>query len=286
MKAPHQNILLNSEAPINVFFTNITEFPPHWHEAAEVICSLGGSLRVGVNGEIYTINHKDILIVTGGDVHYFLPQPNMVDRLILHFELTYFESMCPNIKNKRFAKNLYRSPKVYDSPSCDDQVFRLLERQIDNIIRENKERKGAYKIALRARLYDTLAIILSLVPMQDYTPQEQNRHLNRLGRLENVFMYVEKNYCSEITLKEISAIANFNEYYFTRFFKEATGMTLGKYIKNFRVEKAAQFLKSTDDAITEICFKSGFNSTKTFNRVFKQLKGCSPMEYKKSIFEV
>jgi hypothetical protein len=60
-------------------------------------------------------------------------------------------------------------------------------------------------------------------------------------------------------------------------------MTFGQYVNQFRVEKAVDALINTNDTITEIVFKSGFNSAKTFNRVFRQLKGCSPSAYKRTL---
>lgn len=283
MKAQHQ--ITPSDAdyfPMNVIFTDVTEFPPHWHEVAEVVYVPEGSLKVGVNSETYLMNSKDILLINGGDVHYFVPQPTRVNRLILHFEMSFFETLIPSARNKRFSKVLLTA--------CDDPaqannshvlVHRLLDEQINKIFEEYGEKNEAFKIALKARLYDILVLLFRYVPMQATSPQEQNRRQNRLGRLENVFSYVEQNYCSDITLAEISSVANFSEYYFTRFFKEATGMTFGKYLNNYRVEKAAQLLKSSYDQITEVVFKSGFGSIKTFNRVFKQIKGCSPSSYKR-----
>jgi AraC-like DNA-binding protein len=94
---------------------------------------------------------------------------------------------------------------------------------------------------------------------------------------------VEHNYTREITLAEIAGAANFSIYHFARFFKEATGMTFIQYLNNYRISKAIRYLCSTTDPITEIAFQAGFDSIKTFNRVFKQLKGCSPTEYKKSM---
>ncbi len=333
MKAQHQKTMLSADFPLNVFFTDVTEFPAHWHEVVEVVYVLDGSLRVGVNSEIYTMGPKDILLITGGDVHYFVPEPKRVNRLILHFDRAFFESAFPAAKNKRFSRVILTDRENDDpnvdrtagtnadltagtnadltaglsadrtagtnaewtagptanpntDPNAGRSVHGLLEEQILAIIEENHTRNDAYRVAMQARLFDILVILARCVPMQVYSPQERNRHLNRLGRLENVFNYVEENYHSDISLEEISSVANFSEYYFTRFFKEATGMTFGKYMNNYRVEKAAQLLKDTDDTITEVVFKSGFGSIKTFNRVFKQTKGCSPSAYKKTIFGV
>lgn len=281
MKAQHQKTVLDTDFPMNIFFTDVTEFPPHWHEVVELVYTFDGSLNVGVNNEVYTMDPGDILLITGGDVHYFVPIPHQINRLILHFDMSYFETAYPEAKNKRFARILMKRGSAADNGA---DVHKLLEEQLREIIREYNSQKAAYKLVLRARLFDILAILIRNVPMQTFSPQERKKQLNRLSRLENVFRYVEENYSSAITLKEIASVANFSEYYFTRFFREATGMTFIKYLNNYRVEKAVQFLKSGDDPITEIVFKSGFGSVKTFNRVFRQIKGCSPSDYKKDNF--
>ena len=286
MKAQHQKTLLNSDLPMNVFFTDVTEFPPHWHEAVELVYVPDGSLRVGLNGTVYSMGPGDILLITGGDVHYFIPETKRVNRLILFFDMAYFETIFPEARNKRFTRALLteRDDKTEANENIPS-IHKALVEHILGIIREYKNQRDAYKIAMGARLFDILVILLREIPMQTYSPQERNRNMNRLGRLESVFRYVEENYTSEITLDRISSVANFSEYYFTRFFKEATGMTFCKYLNNYRVEKAVEFLKNEDDTITEIVFKSGFGSIKTFNRVFKQIKGCSPTAYKKAIYE-
>ncbi|HOJ80402.1 MAG TPA: AraC family transcriptional regulator [Clostridiales bacterium] len=281
MKALHQKTLLDADFPMNIFFTDVTEFPPHWHEVVELVYITEGSLTIGVNNEVYTMEPGDIVLVSGSDVHYFVPIPNQVNRLIVHFDMAYFESAYPEAKNKRFAIVHMKKGQISDNGV---DVHELLVEQLDEIISEYKEQRPAYKLVLRARLFDVLSILIRNVPMQPYSPQERSRQQKRLGRLENVFRYVEENYSSPISLEEIASVANFSEYYFTRFFKEATGMTFGRYLNNYRVEKAAQFLRNGDDSITEVVFKSGFGSIKTFNRVFKQIKGCSPSAYKKDNF--
>jgi AraC-like DNA-binding protein len=296
VKVQHQKTRHDAGFPMNVFFTDVTEFPPHWHEVVEVVYVLEGSLKVGVNSEVYTMNSRDILLISGGDVHYFVPQPKQVNRLIIQFDLSDFDNLCPYARNKHFTQVLLPAGGIRadtggsgtaDCAAGDSgpKVHRMLEEQIGLIIRENGGKNEAYKIVLMARLYDFLALLLRHVPMETYSIQEQNRRQNRLDRLDSVFCHVERNYGSDITLGEIASVANFSEYYFTRFFKEATGMTFGRYLNNYRVEKAAQLLRATDDPVTEIVFKSGFGSIKTFNRVFKQIKGCSPTSYKKTIFE-
>lgn len=66
---------------------------------------------------------------------------------------------------------------------------------------------------------------------------------------------------------------------FLRFpLSENAGMTFLDYLNNFRITKAEWFLMDKE----EVAYKSGFNSVKSFNRVFKDLK-CATMEYKKAV---
>jgi len=81
-------------------------------------------------------------------------------------------------------------------------------------------------------------------------------------------------------LDDVAKITNFSVFHFSRFFKETTGITFCQYVNQYRIAKSVEYLLNTEDTITEIVFKSGFNNAKTFNRVFRQIKGCSPTDYK------
>ncbi len=58
------------------------------------------------------------------------------------------------------------------------------------------------------------------------------------------------------------------------------GKTIPQILNEFRVRDAQKMLKDTDAAIQNIFEESGFNSITTFNRVFKDLVGEAPKEYR------
>jgi AraC-like DNA-binding protein len=92
---------------------------------------------------------------------------------------------------------------------------------------------------------------------------------------------VEEHYKEDITLECISKYAGFSSYHFTRFFKESTGISFGQYLRNFRITKAEWHLINSGETIAQAAYKSGFNSIKTFNRVFKDVTGRSPTDFRK-----
>lgn len=289
MEVSHQKNLVNQEFPFNLMITDIAEFPPHWHKEIEIIYVLEGVMDIGLNNQIYTMESGDILLVGMGDVHYFLTSPVRSNRIIVQFDLSMVEYVSPAFQDQRFKVPVIRKHAatsgeyVRSWPTTEREVHHLLEEQILTLHAEYQRKSEGYKLAVMARLYDLVAIFLRYLPMEEVSPLEKNKHLKKLDRLEQVFSYVEQNYARPITLQEVSCVANFSVYHFTRFFKETTGMTFLYYLNSYRISKAVKYLAKTADSITEVAFKSGFDSIKTFNRVFKQFKGCSPTQYQKRL---
>lgn len=98
--------------------------------------------------------------------------------------------------------------------------------------------------------------------------------------IEPIIQYIEENYNSISSVKEIADIVNLNSDYFCRMFKDNFGMTFIDYLTQFRIEKAKKLLAKTDIPITEIPFDIGYNSITYFTRVFKKKVGTSPSEYR------
>ena len=64
-------------------------------------------------------------------------------------------------------------------------------------------------------------------------------------------------------------------------FQKVTGFPVYEYIFNLRIEKFTQKLLDTDLTIFEIAVDLGLNDSKNIARQFRQVKGCTPVEYRK-----
>ena len=96
---------------------------------------------------------------------------------------------------------------------------------------------------------------------------------------------MENHYHENITLEIIADKANLSKSYFTKLFKDNAGMTFNNYLTLFRLQKARELLIASEENIADIVYQCGFNSVKTFNRVFNKHMGYSPSQYRKVIFE-
>jgi AraC-like DNA-binding protein len=100
-------------------------------------------------------------------------------------------------------------------------------------------------------------------------------------RLNNVCSYTLANYAKDISLDDIAAIANLSTTSFCRYFKLMTHKTYNDFLTEIRVSHACRALIENRYSIEIICFDSGFNNLSNFYRHFKNVKGITPLEYKK-----
>ena len=108
-----------------------------------------------------------------------------------------------------------------------------------------------------------------------------NNDENKNDRLAEVFQYVKSNYKEEISLDEISKIANLTPTSFCRMFKAKAKKPFVEYLNEIRVSNACKYLIETDLGISEIAYECGYKTASNFNKLFKKLIGTTPKEYRK-----
>ncbi|WP_407911066.1 helix-turn-helix domain-containing protein [Escherichia coli] len=74
-------------------------------------------------------------------------------------------------------------------------------------------------------------------------------------------------------------------WYFQRMFTCHQGISLGRYIRERRLNLATQALLTTDMSIYEICLMYGFDSQQAFTRIFHKKFQCSLGLYRKTFRE-
>jgi AraC-like DNA-binding protein len=281
MEAWLEKNLLEPNFPFRLFFDE-GKIPVrhHWHDEIEIIYMVKGNVKVGVNNKMYALEAGDILLISSGDIHCFLPDCSIGNRIVIQFNLAIFDNLSSVMSERKEIRPLFDCSKRL-STEWSDGVKLEMENQIKGIVHEYKEREEGYKLALKARLYDLVVLLLRKVPMERLSFEEESRHRETLSRLESIFQYVEDNFMSDVCLEGAAKVAGFSVYHFTRFFKHNTGITFGQYVSSFRITKAEWMLMDNEHSITEISYKCGFNSVKTFNRVFKNLKGYPPSQFRK-----
>ncbi|MFV0394850.1 MAG: helix-turn-helix domain-containing protein [Coprobacillaceae bacterium] len=104
--------------------------------------------------------------------------------------------------------------------------------------------------------------------------------------IQTTLDYIDANYDTEITIKELADKAHLSMFYYQRLFNRLVGKTVFEYIKLRRLAKALPKIKDSKDKILDIALSCGFNSHETFSKIFKEVYGITPTTYRNHIYHL
>ena len=93
--------------------------------------------------------------------------------------------------------------------------------------------------------------------------------------------YIEHNLDKDITRESLAELVYLNPDYLARVFKKETGESLGSWLVHRRIEKAKEYLEKTSDPVNTVAIKVGYDNFSYFSKVFKDIVGVTPKEYRK-----
>ena len=99
--------------------------------------------------------------------------------------------------------------------------------------------------------------------------------------IQTVLEYLRSNYTSEINRDTVALALNKDPVRLGKHFTAVMGKSLKVYINELRLNHAYKLLLETDKKIIDIAFESGFESLRTFNRIFSDAMGDTPSTYRK-----
>lgn len=111
--------------------------------------------------------------------------------------------------------------------------------------------------------------------------REENRESRETWLIVRINQYIEQHYQEDLTLTMLADEVHYSPAYLSRFYKANTGTNVMTHLYNVRIGKAKELLENSNDKVSDIAIKTGFCSTKYFNRVFKKMTGLSPAQFRR-----
>lgn len=138
-----------------------------------------------------------------------------------------------------------------------------------------------YKRNLQGRMIeaesirDTYSILLEIAALgtERYIPNSKRQ------QLQPAVEYISQNYNKNITNDTLASITGVSTVYFRKLFTQIMGTSPIVYVKQFRIKKAKEMLKSDYGTLTDIAQSLGYSSLYDFSRDFKKHTGVSPSKY-------
>lgn len=104
--------------------------------------------------------------------------------------------------------------------------------------------------------------------------------------IARIVHHIEENYTEEISIDELTHLVPLSRRNFEIKFKEEMGTSIYQFILHCRIEYFANLLLTTDLPLFDLALQSGFNDSKNISRIFKKIKGFTPIEYRSKFKDV
>lgn len=227
----------------------------HWHMEHELIACREGSAQVMLDDTMFNITQQQCIFCHSGRVHYISASP---DSLLL---------VC------LFNEKMYEpitSPFALENPVFEDR-YGILPK-LSEIRHELQNQPIFFECRTEAMIGEILVDVFRGEPLR----KAQWQFSDVITRYKQLLNHIDLEY-EHITYQNAVQFMNMSDAYFSRYFKRQAGMTFSQYLNVVRIEKAVQLLDSAPTMkITDVMLRCGFNTIRSFNRVFREVTGFTP----------
>ena len=285
--------LLNSVSYLPVIVKSIQRFldeswsmEPNIHDQFEMVYIKKGDVVFEISGAPVPMGPNDIIIIKPGRYHKVtVKSKSGCEFIVLNFR---FENQV-NAEFSgvsledflNFVKGGESGDYITIKVSHKNEIITLLDRILTE--RESTELGSEF---LNYLLVLELFVLISRALKMEWenSIKDQSPKLKELIDISR--KYINNNFERDISLGDIARYVFLSASYFTRAFKEETGMSPISYLLKVRVERAKELLGDTDQKISDIALSVGFSNQQRFNEIFKKHTGMTPMQYRKHILVI
>ena len=255
------------------------------HDKSDNAITIYDSYKFGIHltDGLAAVMNENIIYADKGDIFVFTPKEIHFGRFLksgifrhidFYIPLTFFESFsCPCTNLKNIFNDCLPERINCIRPQIDDKgkIIHLAEKII-NLITDYTEENNINIF--------TLIMEILLLSSQIYPEQVSTSNTIALPvQILNTISYITNNYHNNISLKDIAEYSHCSITYLSRIFTKYMGISIYKYLIDYRINQAAILLKS-GSSVTDACYSCGFNDCSNFIRTFKKSTGITPQQYK------
>lgn len=258
----------------------IPNVPMHWHREFEINRILEGQGQVILGEEKYVVSNGDIVIVPPNVLHAAYA---MEGSSFVYDALVFSHSILGTGSNDRSTAQ-YIQPIISGQlkvamliPGTHEQ-FDAFEKCVDEIFIRAKENRPLSDLLLKSELL-RFFWLLENRESEPVQKEEVNIHYSELIR--PALEYMAEHYTETVTVEELADTAHLSKSYFMWCFKQATGIGAIEHLTQIRMKSVCEQLTNTDLHIADVAGSCGYDNLSNFNRQFRRMIGCTPMEYRK-----
>ncbi len=281
--AGYEYFSFNNARAINVAAgSDGREFPSHRHAYGEIILVGSGSKNIyRIDDSLYSLAEGDIVLIWPMETHEIV-DANRRDSVVIQYSNAFADSL---FDFKRIV-NHYHDLHIIcinSHPALAAELKSIIEKiyRVWSTAKNNREMKCASLLCEFMTVLDNHNRELDADISNDGGKTVSDSTLNNII---SVMDYIKNNLTADdLSQTAMAERAGLNKDYFSRAFKDVTGLNYSKWLNAIRVEKAVSLLTEDSLSLTEIAMLSGFKSIPSFNRVFAEYKNAPPSKYRKML---
>lgn len=258
--------------PYSIEIKSPVQEEQHIHPELELAFILKGSVEYSVNYKKYILNQRDFFFINSLESHHINAYASETRMLYIHIDLLSFACFYPNIT--------YYSFQYKDTlNNREHSMYKNIYKQLHNLLYHLVEKPDTFQ------LLSMVCITNILIDLCEFCVDSQNLEPNlkqdeKRTRIISILGYLNDNYSEPITLEMLSEKFNLSKPYLSKYFKNVMGTGFLDYVNKLRIHKSLDMLSNTDERIIDIALANGFNTQKSYSRVFQKEFGESPSEFR------
>jgi len=255
------------------------DFPLHCHEELELnfIMNAKGAKRV-IGDHIAEIDDLELVLV-GSNLPHFWQTHKCTSKEIKEITIQFHKDLFDEKFLRRNQMSFIRS--MLERSAKGILFSKQTIEQITPRLTVLSQKQGFDSVLELLSILHDLSVSRNMHTLSDATFSNVEFSYNS-RRIDTAFEYMNQNFQKNITLTEVSKLANMSDVSFSRFFKTRTGITFMDSLLELRLGHASRLLIDTTQSVAEVAYNCGFNNISNFNRLFKKKKGCTPKEFRES----
>ncbi|MBO9607415.1 MAG: helix-turn-helix domain-containing protein [Paenibacillaceae bacterium] len=249
----------------------------HFHDVYEVYYLLSGERHYFIKDRTYRIAAGTFVFIDRYELHRTMnaDKPEH-DRFLLQFSDDVLQSF-----GAEGAERLRQPFRAGNRALVVPEGERArTEAQLQEMLAEYESGAADAELAIRGLLGGLL--LRQARRMERERGAEEAAGPFAGGKISAIIRYIGEHYGETITLSGVARHFYLNASYVSRMFKQTTGFTFSEYVNHLRIVEAQRLLRETGDNVIRVAERVGFDSIAHFGRVFKQIVGASPLQYRKT----
>ena len=269
--------------PIACYYDDLIQDPVpwHWHEELEAVLISDGQAVIATDCEKYILRKGEGFFINTGVLHAAWA----IDLSGCHFHsLVFHPRLIGGSLESIFWKH-YLQPLLNNSAlsmlilkpdiAWNQQVLDTIEAAWQSC----KAEELGYEFTVRHALSE---LIFLLYQHCQFSIQKcpSDKELRESERIKKMLQYIHSHFSEDINTSSIANSIMVSPSECLRCFHHTIGTTPIQYLREYRIQKAAEQLRTTHKKIADIGAECGFQEMSYFAKTFREIHGCTPSEYR------